>query len=196
MAGNVYDLTGGTIRLPNRLAIDTNVLATRLVRPTVLSTDYLVRLQRVRRLLADMRQQQTSGFAPPTVCRELLHAALRAKLIADLPNFTALIGGKKSWELLFKARPSLIRAYEPSLRRLMSSLALIGVQVLQPADLAPLPQNRRLEEALVNAMVHYQLDPSDAAILIELRRAGLDAIVTEDPDLRRAATDFDIHTWL
>jgi predicted nucleic acid-binding protein len=196
MAGSIQDLTGGTVNLPDRLAIDTNVLATRLIRPPVLSTDYLVRLQRVRHLLAEMRRQRCAGFASPTVCRELLHAALRAKLVADLPTYAAVIGGKKSWELLFKARPNLIQGYEPSLRRLVSSLALIGVEVLQPDDLAPLPPNRRLEEALIDAMVRYQFDSSDAAILNELQSVGLDAIVTEDPDLRRAASDFDVYTWL
>ncbi len=45
-------------------------------------------------------------------------------------------------------------------------------------------------------MRRYRLDSGDAAILIEASRAGIDAVVSEDPDWRRASRDFDVHTWL
>lgn len=45
-------------------------------------------------------------------------------------------------------------------------------------------------------MTAYALDSSDAAILVEARRAGVADVATLDADLRRAAADFTIHTWL
>lgn len=76
------------------------------------------------------------------------------------------------------------------------TLDLLDVTVLQPVDLAPLVYGRRLEHALLDFVVRFQQDTSDAAILLEMQRAGLDSIVSEDPDLRRAALDFDVYTWL
>ena len=41
----------------------------------------------------------------------------------------------------------------------------------------------------------YGVDTNDAVIRLEARRAGISAVATLDPDMRRAAADFDIYTW-
>lgn len=64
--------------------------------------------------------------------------------------------------------------------------------VVQPDKLTPLPLGRRFEDMLV---VRFQLLSNNAAILMETRRAGPRALAAEDPDLVRAATEFDLYTW-
>ena len=120
MAGRIVDLPAANVTLPKQLAIDTNVLTTRLLRPRIVSSDHLIRLRRVRRFFGELRDQDSLGFIPPTVFQELIHAAIRKKDVGELATQGHANGGKKS----------------------------------------------------------------------------LDAIVTEYPDLRRAATDFDVYTWL
>jgi predicted nucleic acid-binding protein len=44
-------------------------------------------------------------------------------------------------------------------------------------------------------MGRFQLDTSDAALLLEAQRAGIPSIATLDADFRRAQSDFDIYTW-
>ena len=68
--------------------------------------------------------------------------------------------------------------------------------VLQPEDLEPLPPGTRYEQALFDVVTRYQLTSNDASILLETQQAGITAIVTEDSDLWRAATNFDVYTWL
>ena len=97
---------------------------------------------------------------------------------------------------MFKAKPQLLVGYARSFGRFDLNFARMGLIVIQPDELAPLKPGERLEEQLIQYVARYRLETFDAAILLEARRAGLDAIVTEDPDLRRAATDFDVYTWL
>jgi len=49
---------------------------------------------------------------------------------------------------------------------------------------------------LIDAVNRYFLDSNDASNLIEMQQAGIDAIVTKDADVRRAARDFRVYTWL
>ena len=143
-----------------------------------------------------MRIQRALGFVTPTAFQEFLHVAITAKYSKDLATHASAIGGRKSWELLFKARPDLLTGYVRSLRRLPILMTLADIAIAQPENLSLPIDGRRFEAALLDAIRRYQLDSNDAAILPEMRRAGLDAIVTEDPDLRRAATDVDVYTWL
>ena len=102
---------------------------------------------------------------------------------------------RHGWEHLFKARSDLIRAFVAKLdqvRRLMEAANLL---VLQPDDLGPISSGRTLDDELARTMERYELDSNDAAILVEARRAGVLAIASLDPDLRRAALDFDVYAW-
>jgi len=67
--------------------------------------------------------------------------------------------------------------------------------VLQPEERGPIPSGRALDDELVQTMARYRLDSNDAAILGEVRRAGIEAIAPADRDLRRARLDFDVYTW-
>ncbi len=53
--------------------------------------------------------------------------------------------------------------------------------MLQPDDLGAIPSGRTLEDEWVRTMERYELDSSDAAILIEAQRAGVSSIATSDP---------------
>ena len=196
VVGRVVDLAVPGLILPDRIAIDSNVLTTRFIPPSRVTASDASRRARVRAFFRALRAQAANGVVPSTVLMEFMHVAIKAKYTADLVTYASLIGGKKYWELLYKARPDLLRGYRPGLRRLLRLMRLAELVVLQPGDLAPLPLDHRLETDLIDAVDRYFLDTRDAAILIELQRAGVHAIVTEDPDLRRAATDFDIYTWL
>lgn len=143
-----------------------------------------------------MKRNDGDGIVVPTVFRELVHLAIRARFIRYLATYADSIGGKKGWELLFKARPDLLRQYAPMLLRLPTVLSSMRMTILQLTDMEPLAANERFETDLLAAVLKYQLSSSDASILNELRRAGIDSIVTEDPDLRRAAGDFNVYTWL
>lgn len=178
--------------LPERLGLDTNVLVTLLIQPKVVSAEQL----RVRAFFATMRTQQAVGAITSTTLHEFVHAAIRASYLADLSSHSSAIGGKRSWELLYKARPDLLRSYEARLRQLVATFPRLGIAVPQPNDLAPLPAGRRIEDLLIETVVQHQLLSNDAAILVELRRAGITSIASEDLDLRRGAPDFDVYTWL
>ena len=60
----------------------------------------------------------------------------------------------------------------------------------------PLPAGVSYDRELIHLVGRYGLDTSDAAILLEARRAGVIDLVTLDLDWRRAHVDFDVHTWL
>jgi predicted nucleic acid-binding protein len=196
MPGRIVDLSDPSVVIPDRIAFDANVLVTRFITPKQITVDYAARRKRVRSFLTAMRTQRALGFVTPTVFQEFLHVAIKAKYSKDLATHASAIGGRKSWELLFKTRPDLLTGYVRSLRRLPILMTLADIAIAQPENLSLPIDGRRFEAALLDAVRRYQLDLNDAAILLEMRRAGLDAIVTEDPDLRRAATDFDVYTWL
>lgn len=196
MPGSVIDLAQPGIRLPDRLAIDANTLVTLLIAPRAITPDSVARRARVRRLFVERRAQRSIGLIPSTAFMEFIHVAIKMRYVAALPQYSALIGGKKNWELLFKAKPDLIGGYVTSFRRYEATFERLGLIVIQPHELMPLAAGERLERLLLDEIGRYYPDTRDAAILLEMRRAGLDAIVTEDPDLRRAAAEFDVYTWL
>ena len=75
-------------------------------------------------------------------------------------------------------------------------MAVNNLLFLQPDDIGPIPSGRALDDELVRTMERYELDSSDAAILIEAARAGVFSIATADPGLHRAQLDFDVYAWL
>jgi predicted nucleic acid-binding protein len=96
---------------------------------------------------------------------------------------------------LYKVKPELLDLFRPQLERLQHLLSAGDMQLLQPNDLAPLPEGTRWETELLRLIGHYRLDTSDAAILFDTQRAGITSITTLDADLRRAQRDFDVYTW-
>jgi predicted nucleic acid-binding protein len=196
MAGSLIDLSQLGVSLPAQLAFDTNVIVSRFIPPRRVTPEHSQRRARVKALLSAMRSQHAVGFVTPTAFLEVVHIAIKGKYIRDLPTFAHVIGGKKSWDLLFKARPDLLGGYVRSIERLTTLMTLANIAVLQPQTVWASPASQRFEEAVVQSLRSYHLDSFDAEILLEARLAGIDAIVTEDPDLRRAANEFDVYTWL
>ena len=80
--------------------------------------------------------------------------------------------------------------------RFCAALQAGNMLFLEPADLEGSARGDRYTEALGLEMRRQRLDSADAAILVEARRAGIDAIVTFDKDLQRSSMDFHVFTWL
>ncbi len=195
MPGSLFDLSDLAVELPARVAVDTNVLATRFFSPSAITPALALRRQRIAGLIRQMRRVRSAGVLMPTVYVEFIHLAIRSRYRRDLGVYASEIGGKKSWELLFKTRPDLLRAYEPYLRRFPDIFESMGMLVLQPEAFAS-SSSTRYETALINVVLRHALDTSDASILLEMERAGITALVTEDADMTRAASEFDIYAWL
>ena len=97
---------------------------------------------------------------------------------------------------MYKARSDLIELFSSDLYRALDVMKSNNLRVLQPNDLGPIASGRTLDDELFWVIERFELDPSDAAILIEARRAEIMSIASADPDLRRAQLDLDVYAWL
>jgi predicted nucleic acid-binding protein len=199
MAGQLFDLGLRSTRLPDRIVVDTNIITARL-----LSSFYPVYahdVDRVNDFFSLLQSAAIPGVLPTVVYQEFLHLALRGHYQRVLPAYRPALmsarGAKRrhSWTDLYKLRPELVSQFLPDLERLLVLLDINGLVALQPASLLPLTPEQRYEEELVECMGRFQLDTSDAALLLEAQRAGIPSIATLDADFRRAQSDFDIYTW-
>lgn len=199
MPGNLVDLGQPGLVLPGRITIDSSLLVARWlagVRPS-LHHQAALAAAFFRRL----RAGGTVGFVPSVALHETLHIALATEYRLVLPVHRAVLQealpGKRrfDWDDLYKVRPDLIPQFRLALTGLWPFLAHYNLAVLQPTDLGPLAPGQLLEDALLDAVIRYQLDTNDAAILLETHRAGIAGIATLDADLRHAARDFDVYTW-
>lgn len=75
-------------------------------------------------------------------------------------------------------------------------LLAANIAFADPSDLDPISSGQRYDRELLDLVVRYGLDTSDATILMEAMRIGVQSIVSFDRDMQRALTDFDIYTWL
>lgn len=82
------------------------------------------------------------------------------------------------------------------LRGLRERLLAEDVVILDPSNLTSPVAESHYALALPETVARYGLDSSDATILIEAARLGILSIVSFDRDMRRAAIDFDVYTWL
>ncbi|MBA2276159.1 MAG: PIN domain-containing protein [Chloroflexia bacterium] len=200
MPGRLVDLGRHGVQLPDSLIVDTSLVvaglnfANRL--PTLPSTP------RATRFFDLLRNQGSLGLLTSVVAQELFHVAIRELFRAEVANHHAALAEafptrrRFDWLDLFKVMPGLLDTFSPELERLRHVLALTGLKMLQPHDLAPLPSGHRFERELLRMVSHYRLDTNDAAILLDAQRAGVMSIATLDADLRRAQLDFDVYTWL
>ena len=155
MAGRIIDLSGPGVVIPDRIAFDANVLVTRFITPKLITADYAARRKQVRSFLTAMRTQRALGIVTPTAFQEFLHVAIKAKYSKDLGTYASAIGGRKGWELLFKARPDLLTGYVRSLRRLPILMTLADIAIAQPENLLLPIDGRRFEAALLDAVRRY-----------------------------------------
>ena len=198
MAGKVIDLTRPGVVIPDVVLLDTTVVVTGFVAlgrpPSAVSARSRVR---VAAFLATMAARRTLAFVAAASFLEVTHLILRTRFANDLPRYPNPASGRPfpSWTRLYKARPALVRRYAADVERLRRAIEVAGIEVLQPANLGPIASGRRFEEELIRLIRRYRLDSADAAILMEARRAGIDSVVSDDPDWRRAGRDFDVYTW-
>ena len=145
MSRSVIDLAQAGVVLPDRIAVDANVLVTRFIAPSAVTPAYVARRVRVRAFFKEMRTQRTAGLVPVTAFAEFIHVAIKVRYKADLQQFASAVGGRKSWEMLFKARPDLLEGYARDFGSFLRGFASVGVAVLQPDDVAPRRPTQRVE---------------------------------------------------
>ena len=205
MAGSLVDLSLRGTRLPARLVVDSSILIDWLLtvtRFTAAAPSPTPTQHRASQLVSRMRSEQTTGLVTSTCLDEVLHFVVKSRYRAELPNFQADLLAhypnvrRHGWEHLYKARSDLLKRFAPGLHRVRRLMTGNRLLILQPDDLGAIPSGRTLEDEWVRTMERYELDSSDAAILIEAQRAGVASIATSDPDLTRARLDFDVYTWL
>lgn len=199
MAGRVIDLNRPHIELPETMLLDTSVAVPAflpMLRRSGPAPD--LALARASAFLDELRFQSVAAYIAPASFIELAHLIVRRRFTHDLPKYPNPTTGRPAlnWTRLYKARPALIRQCAADIERLRATIETAGTQILQSTDLAPIPSSRRFEQELIRLMRRYRLDSGDVAILIEASRAGIGAVVSEDPDWRRASRDFDVYTWL
>lgn len=204
MPGRVFDIAAG-VQLPGRAIIDSSAIidwlqGAYLSAPGV--TQLSTRQQQAIQLIGQMSANNTIGLVTSVSFSEIFHFVIRAKFKSEIPNhFDDLIARYPSrsrfdWIHLYKARSDLLKSFEPHFRQLHVFLAAGGLLFLQPDDLFSIPSGKSADEEMLDIIIRYELDTSDAAILLEASRAGIRSIVTSDGDLLRAHLDFDVYTWL
>ncbi len=204
MAGGLFDLASPDTQLPSELVLDSGVIIHWLtavgwrVAPIPPSP---LQLGAVR-LVGQIVRSKGSGLVTPTSLNEVFHFVLKTGFHAALPDYQQDLVARypkvrrHEWYHLFKARSDFVTLIEADLNRIRRLMLGNRLLVLQPDDLGPIPSSRALDDELARTMARYQFASSDAAILIEARRAGVSAIASSDADFRRAQFDFDVDTWL
>lgn len=202
MANMLIDLSHSTITLPDRLVLDSNVVIDWLLAQAHVTPEPLLhQYRRARELVNRMHQQGSTGLITGTSLNEIFHFMVKAAFRAALPHHLAALREhfpsvrRPTWNQLYKMDSSLFRQIVPNLEQIRRLMANNDLLVLQPVEISQITSGRSLEEELLWAMGRYELDSSDAAIVIEAQRAGVRSLVTSDRDLWRARLDLDIYTW-
>src|SRR5687768_212168 len=79
MSRSVVDLSQSGVRLPERIAIDANLLVTRFVAPSAITPEFMARRTRVRAFFKQMQNEQAVGFVPFTAFAEFIHVAIKLR---------------------------------------------------------------------------------------------------------------------
>lgn len=205
MAGRLVDLASPTTILPLRLAVDSSIVIDWLLAhspPSVASPRPTPNQLRAAQFVWRMQVERVVGLVTSSAINEVYHVVIKTRFRADLPNDQADLLARypnvrrHGWEHLYKARSDLLKQFAPDLDRARRLMIANGLLFLQPEDLDDIPSGRTLDDEMIWAIGRYELDTSDAAILIEAQRAGITSIVTADGDLVRPRLDFDVYTWL
>lgn len=205
MAGRTIDLSDAATRLPARLVVDTSIVvdwllvtAQRSSPPTPTTTEQL----RAAQLVTAIQSDGTVGLVTSVGANEVFHFLIKTRYRTERASHQADLRARcpdvrrPDWRHLYKARSDLLKRFVADLDWARRLVLRDGFLFLQPEELGPIASGRRLEEELLWTIDRYQLDTSDAAILVEAARAGVSDIATSDADLRRAQRDFDVYTWL
>lgn len=188
MAGSIVDLNRSVVRLPDAMLLDSSVIVPLFLPILRRSGPVLAASQaRVSSFLA-AASQGTLAFIAQSSFAELAHLVLRKRFTDDSAAHPDPTTGRPlpSWSRLYKQRPELTRRYADEIGAFRLALAAVEIEILQPDDLGPIGRGRRYEHELIRLVRRYRLDSTDAAVLMEAQRAGIESVVSEDPDWRRA----------
>lgn len=201
MSDRLVDLNQPGTVLPQVIAADSNVVITWLES----SSPRFARLREVGQVVALFHTAQTQGISivlTPFAFSEVVHSSVKALYGRARVQYQSRLQSHYgrpagfSWLDLYKIEPDVLRQNQLVLEQLRAHLQAARVVLPDLGDFASLPSARTFTLDLVRLVGRFGLDTYDAAILIEAKRLGIDAIVSFDRDMRRAAADFDVYTWL
>lgn len=201
MSGSVVDLSRPFVSLPDPIAADANLIIARF--HEFFPGQDPSRGARVQDLFRHLLRTDQQAVLTPVVFSEIVHVAAKKtyeQLVrGDRAGLSRQFGvSVASWQDLYKLDPEPLRHLAPLLNQLRQVLTANNIVVVDPDDLRrpSSPGALHFGDELIDRMTRYGLDSSDAMITLEASRLGISAIATLDRDMRRAAPDFDIHTWL
>ena len=200
MSGRVIDLSTEDVSWPDPIIVDSNLVIANFQHFFPRQDHHRVDRATTffRRLLTNSQQ----GVLTPTAYSEVLHIAVknvyeqlyRGNRATLRQQYGAQIDG---WQDLYKQDPTPLRELAHNLYELRKSLLAYNVVIIEPDDLgfSPGSNSEQPEDRLIERMIRYGLDSSDAMITLEASRLGIEAIVSMDRDMLRAVIDFDIYIW-
>ena len=201
MSGKLVDLSHPGVAIPDIVAVDTNVVIAYLQQS--FPDQNPLQIERATAFFATVHARHLACFVIPTVFSEVVHAFVKKAYQLRTKGNRALLSAQhgvpiNSWLDLIKVDPTPLRELGPNLTMLRQSLVGNDITVAGQEDLdfVAYPPHRHFSQELIDRMVRYGMDSSDAVITMEAARLGIDAIVSMDRDMQRALPDFDIYTWL
>lgn len=200
MTGRIIDLARTPFSPLGPTALDADVVIDRLLA----SFGFAHRRNAIRAeaFFQSLHAANERAILTPTAYNEVIHAAVKSVYREARPAHREVLTSRTrqrggfSWLDLYKLEPSILKEHVTMLRDMGERLLAEDVVILDPSDLVVPHGGSHYRLALPELVARYGLDSSDATILIEASRVGIYSIVSFDRDMRRAAADFDVYTWL
>jgi predicted nucleic acid-binding protein len=198
--GRVVDLSNPAQTLPEFVIVDSNLIVAYFLRG--LHQPFSQTVDRSDHLFKMLDGVTSIGFVTATCLNEVLHFAIKTKYREEIASNLALLRQnvptrtRFDWMDLYKQNPGILSALRGDLQKLCRTMVANNLLIVQPADIAEGTISGNHQDLLVETMCQYGLDSNDASMLLDARRIGVMNVVSLDADLQRAATDFDIYTWL
>ena len=201
MSGKLVDLAHPDVVVPDLVAVDTNVVIAFLQQ--AFPGQNPQQLARATAFFTKVHARGLVCVVTPTVFSEVVHAFVKKAYQLRVKGNRAVLSEQhgvpiNSWLELIKVDPMPLQELGPHLKMIDQSLVGNDVTVAGQEDLdfVAYPPRQHFSQELIDRMVRYGMDSSDAVITIEVSSLGIDAIVSMDRDMQRALPDFDIYTWL
>lgn len=200
MPGRIIDLAHSGEEIVGPVVLDSNIVIARWL--ALYEPAHSRNVDRAAALFRQLHSTGTRTLLTPTGYKEVLHSAIRTVYRESHGAYRSTLQshygreGGFSWLDLYKLSPAILQQQSALLHTLRTYLQLERVSVLDPGDLGTNPQSKLFEEELLDLVVRFGLDSSDAMILLEAARVDVPRIVSLDPDMTRAAAEFDVYTWL
>ena len=200
MAGRVVDLTSSGISISEPVIVDSNVVIAWQV--AAFQGDQSLSALQAATFIQTLRTGDQQAVLTPTAYSEVVHATIKAifqRSRADYRLALTVRYGRRggfSWRDLYKLDPTILQQQASALEEFRQRLLAANLALLDQSDLGPVPSGQRYDRELLDRIVRYGLDTSDATILMEAMRIGIQSIVSLDRDMQCAVADFDVYTWL